>query len=238
MLVTNNWIEKKYNYFNKKLFDNKLPDIRFKVSKTKHAWGKAKYTIDYKNNRLYNFEIQISNYYDSPEDVKERVLIHEMIHIADYHFHPEHFISVYGRPKYNAHGKVFFMKEVERIKKLGYDISPRVSTDDMKASSLTEYAKTHESKIISNKVTMLVKGDLATVLYLVNRKDNWLLDKVLEKPHHSIGKLERVSLYNADEDIVNTYTTSVRRGNGYYIDDEERFLAKHNITCEKVINIK
>ena len=92
MLVTRNWIEKNYNKFNQELWNGMLPNINFVVSRASKTWGCAYYKFDWKNDTIIPEKIAISNYYDSPENVKIQTLLHEMIHIADYTFHPEQVI--------------------------------------------------------------------------------------------------------------------------------------------------
>jgi hypothetical protein len=144
MLVTKQWIEKNYNKFNDELFGGRLPNIKFKVNKTCKSWGLASYLFDYKNDTIIPESITISNYYDSPEYVKIQTLLHEMIHIADYTFNPEHFVQnhkpVSGH-KYNAHG-FWFMKECRRINAYGiHKVDNHVTKEEEKASTLSEKAR-------------------------------------------------------------------------------------------------
>lgn len=140
MLVDIKWIEYNFKKFNRMLWNEALPTPTFKTSMAKRTWGRASYRIDRKNNRLYDFEIKISNYYDSPEWVKQNTLIHEMVHLADYVFHPEHFIGPRAR-WYNAHGWEFFLKEADRIKEFGWDIAKKVTTEEVNVSCLSEKAQ-------------------------------------------------------------------------------------------------
>lgn len=139
MLVTVSWIYKNYNRFNELYFGNMLPNIDFKISRSKKTWGYASYKFDYPNDTVIPCEIVISNYFDSPEEVKLNTLLHEMIHIADYTFNPQHFIRnhkpVHGR-SYDAHGW-WFRKECERMKEYGWDIQKYVSEEAKQISSLS-----------------------------------------------------------------------------------------------------
>ena len=140
MIVDIKWIEYNFRKFNRLLWNESLPTPSFKTSMAKRTWGRASYRIDKKNNCLKDFEIKISNYYDSPEWVKQNTLIHEMVHLADYVFHPEHFIGPRAR-WYNAHGWEFFLKEADRIKEFGWDIAKKVTDEEEKVSSLSEKAR-------------------------------------------------------------------------------------------------
>ena len=138
MLVDINWIKDNYMKYNEKYWNCELPIPKFRVTMAKTCWGRASYLINRKTKTLYSFTLSISNYMDSPEDVKLNTLLHEMIHIADYHYHPEHFIS---RRRYNAHGWEFFIPEAKRINKDGFKISPKVTEAEEKASVLSKEAK-------------------------------------------------------------------------------------------------
>ena len=54
MIVTTSWIEYNYNKFNKLYFGNTLPNISFKTSNTKKAWGYATYKYDFINGQKDN----------------------------------------------------------------------------------------------------------------------------------------------------------------------------------------
>lgn len=150
MIVTVEWIEKHYNKFNQLYFGGTLPRIVFKTSRTKKSWGYATYKYDLKNSTVIPESIVISNYYDSPEDVKIQTLLHEMIHIEDYFWHPEHFIRN-GRPisghYYNAHG-IWFRNEARRIsEESGYTVTHHVTKDEESRSTLSNNSK----RLIDNK---------------------------------------------------------------------------------------
>lgn len=78
----------------------------------------------------------------------ENVVLHEMVHIADYVFHPEHFDHVYsgsrweiidrniGR-RYDAHGDTFFMKEAQRLSSYGREVNKRVTSGENATSSVS-----------------------------------------------------------------------------------------------------
>lgn len=144
MIVTIEWMSSKYDEFNQKYWNGELPQIGFKISKSSKTWGFASYKLDADlSRRRYQsvtpISITLSNYYDSDEWVKENVMLHEMIHIADYHFHPEHFLwngrKVRG---YDAHGFEFFIKEARRLSKDGWKIEKYVSEEEKGASNVSD----------------------------------------------------------------------------------------------------
>jgi len=140
MLVTLDWMHYNYYKFNKEYFGDLLPAIEFKISRSKKMWGFAEFIYDYTNSTVIPDSITMSNYYDSPEEVKLNTLLHEMIHIADYTFNPHHFIKnhkpVSGH-SYDAHGW-WFKQECERLKKYGWDIQKHVSEESQAISSLSK----------------------------------------------------------------------------------------------------
>ena len=146
MLVTTKWMAEKYAYFNNKYWNGQLPGISFSISNSRKTWGFAtyRYILDDSRRKIKDVEplsITLSNYYDSPEEIKETTLLHEMIHIADYFFHPEHFINLRrtGRDKkYDAHGPVFFMKEAQRLAADGWEIQKYVTMEARSVSTLSD----------------------------------------------------------------------------------------------------
>lgn len=158
MLVTTSWIEKNYNKFNNLYFCGTLPRIEFKTSRSKHTWGFASYKYDFANSTIIPLSITLSNYYDSPEEIKIQTLLHEMIHIEDYMWHPEHFIKnskkITGH-YYDAHG-YWFQQEAKRItKESGYQIAKHVTKEEIGRSCLSERSqnimnnKTKDARIIA-----------------------------------------------------------------------------------------
>lgn len=174
MLVTVDWIKKNYKKFNKMYFENKLPNIEFKVSRAKDTWGYASFKYVYENKILKTIQptcITISNYYDSPEEVKLTTLLHEMIHIEDYTLCPEHYVR-YGRRRsghsYDAHGW-WFKSECERLKEFGWEIEKYVTKEEISVSELSSSAKNNLAKkkdealaciVSSEKMIYIIKTDI------------------------------------------------------------------------------
>ena len=191
MLVTVHWIEKNYIKFNDEYFGGRLPMIKFKVSRAKHTWGYASYIRDYRNSTIVPECITISNYYDSPEEVKMTTLLHEMIHIEDYTFHPEHYMrngrKITGHV-YDAHGW-WFKEECKRLKKYGWDIEKYVTEEEKSVSTLSKNAKINLKNkktnalacvISSSKNVFVVKTDVNKINAIKNsinkiRERNWIV---------------------------------------------------------------
>ena len=167
MIVTKKWIQEKYDLFNSKYWNGELPPIEFKTNMGKKAWGYASYEYIINENRtriesIRPISITMSNYFDSPEEVKMATLLHEMIHIADYHFNPEHFINASRtnkNRKYDAHGPVFFMKEANRLKAYGWDINKTVTKEEVDISKYSDSTMKKLERIASKGYAVLIADD-------------------------------------------------------------------------------
>lgn len=147
MIVDKKWMTIKYHEFNKKYFNGQLPtEIVFKTNTRVDRWGFAQCKFQYNSisNKVvtYDYAISMSNAYDSPEEIKENTLIHEMIHILDYKLHPEYYVykdyrGWHKRKGYDAHGPLFFMKEAQRLSQYGLNIQRLVQAEEIDASQMT-----------------------------------------------------------------------------------------------------
>lgn len=184
MLVTVSWIQKNYEKFNELYFGNTLPMIQFKISRSSHTWGYASFKYDWRNSTIIPTMITISNYYDSPEEVKLTTLLHEMIHIEDYTFHPEHFIKngrkVNGH-HYDAHGW-WFKEECRRLKEFGWDIEKYVTQEEKNVSHLSE----RSIACLENKKSKA----LVCVIYGTN--SNWICKTDINKINTVIDTVNRI----------------------------------------------
>lgn len=199
MLVTKEWISENYNKFNKLYWNNKLPhDLEFKVSRAKRTWGFAGFIYDYPNNTIIPKELVISNYYDSPEEVKLHTLLHEMIHIADYTFHPEHYIMnhkpVHGK-YYDAHG-YWFLKEAARINKFGWHVSNIITNEEIKASRLSKKSQKEENIKKANAIICVVYGTKCNFYFKTDVNKIEKVKKTIDKyTFINIGEIKKVKYY-------------------------------------------
>lgn len=159
MLVDVEWISRNYDYFNNLFWNGELPICSFATNNASRRWGFASARMNMFDGRMFDFHITLSNYFDSPEEVKQNTLIHEMIHIADYYFHPEHFIG--RRRKYDSHGPEFFLVEAARIAPYGFDIQKYVSEEEKSLSQLNATTKKRmETKALAGTpIGLYRKGD-------------------------------------------------------------------------------
>lgn len=207
MLVTVDWIRKNYHKFNTLYWGGNLPhNLKFKISRAKRSWGFAAFKYDYPNNTIIPTELIISNYYDSPEDVKISTLLHEMIHVADYTFHPEHFIKnhkpVHGR-SYNAHGW-WFLKECERLRKYGWNVNPRVTQKEQSISKLSSATKKNLENKKSNTLACVIKSDKMAFVF---KTDTYKVENV-NKTIKQIGNYNWKNFLKGNIESISYYKTS------------------------------
>lgn len=156
MLVTISWMKKNYDKYNTLYFNGKLPEIDFKISRSKKTWGYASYRW-FRTGIVKPLDITMSNYYDSPEEVKLTTLLHEMIHIYDYTINPHHYVRNGRKVRYDAHGW-WFKSECDRLKKFGWDIEKYVTEEEKAVSSLTAHSAALEKAKQDNALLCVIVG--------------------------------------------------------------------------------
>lgn len=240
MIVTTSWIEYNYNKFNKLYFGNTLPNISFKTSNTKKAWGYATYKYDFINSTIIPLSITISNYYDSPEDVKIQTLLHEMIHIEDYFWHPEHFIrngkKVSGN-YYNAHGS-WFKNEANRItKESGYKITNHVSREDVGRSCLS----VHAQKLLDNKIKdariIVVSNNIS---YWIFKTDIYKINTVINLIKNQFPNMKKITEYTTNNSSLASFRSCNTRLSGWCYSKQGmmNFAEKYQFTTIRSYSIK
>ena len=220
MLVTIDWIKKKYNDFNARYFNNELPkNLVFKLSKSKNTWGYAAFKYDWKNSTIIPLSITLSNYYDSPERVKQNTLLHEMIHILDYTLNPNHFISN-GRKVtkrcYDAHG-YWFMKQANRLNELGWEVAKHVTRDEIKQSTLSPSAKRKENKQLKDGIVCVITGDRYSWMIKTNTSNIHTLLNTINKISWGciIGWVKSIKTYTFNDVYLANVRNSSRRCRGW-----------------------
>ena len=239
MLVTTTWIAKNYDKFNELYFGGILPPIKFKVNRSKNSWGYAGFRYDYKNNVVIPTCIIISNYYDSPEEVKIQTLLHEMIHIEDYFWHPEHFVKNHrpvSKRYYDAHG-YWFKEEAKRIsEESGYKVANKVTKEEFSASSLSERSLRNETNKINNALICTVIGDDGTIFYF--KTDIYkvsYLHKTLSKIRWSkFNRIKKVKFYKFDSPEYATMRSCEKSLRGWYTNKMGLMTFLKNIKATEV----
>lgn len=225
MVVTTSWISKHYDKFNDLYFGGMLPSIQFKVNRSKNSWGMASFRYDWVNGTIIPTCITISNYYDSPEDVKIQTLLHEMIHIEDYFWHPEHFIKngrkVTGHT-YDAHG-YWFKEEAKRLsKESGYKITNHVTKEEMNSSKLSKTAERNIANKIDNAIIGVVYGTNGYNFYF--KTDVWKvkdMKKTINSYYfHKIGSVRKVKFYTFENESLASMRSCGKRLRGWFLNNE------------------
>lgn len=235
MIVTTSWIEYNYNKFNKLYFGDTLPSISFNTSRSKKTWGYASYKYDFINSTIIPLSITISNYYDSPEDVKIQTLLHEMIHIEDYFWHPEHFIrngKKISKHYYDAHGS-WFMNEANRItKESGYKIANHVTHEEIGRSCLS----VRSQALVNRKINigrMVVVCDGHT--YWMFKTDIYKIENVKRLIRRQLPTFTRIVEYTFDNESLSARRSCNTRLSGWHYSKQGmmNFAEKYKFTTVK-----
>ena len=127
MIVTVEWMEKWFRFFDDEYFGGKLPTPELGVTRAKTRLGQMAYkrATRWGRTKLYDFKISMSTYYDMTEKQAKSVLLHEMIH---------YIIGYIGLKDTSSHGLVFrgLMDKLNRT--YGWDIRVMTSTKGWKVS--------------------------------------------------------------------------------------------------------
>lgn len=224
MIVTTAWIEKNYNKFNNLYWNGMLPKIGFKTSRSRNAWGFASFRYDFRNDTIIPLTITMSNYYDSPENVKIQTLLHEMIHIADYTFHPEHFIrngrKVSAR-SYDAHG-YWFNTEAQRLsKESGYKIATHVTKEEFGCSKLSESTIRAQENKKNNAIICVVYGTSGTNFYFKTDiyKIKLMKATIQSYTFYRIGEIKTVKYYTFKNDGLANMRSCGKSLRGWFLDN-------------------
>jgi len=240
MIVTTAWIEKNYNKFNKLYWDGLLPNIKFKVSRGQHIWGFASYKYDWANNTIIPMSITISNYYDSDEVVKIQTLLHEMIHIADYTFHPDHYIRNHrkvSRREYDAHGR-YFIGEARRISMAsGYKITNRVTKEEMGMSKLSDNSVRLLENKKNNAILCVIYGTSGINFYF--KTDIYKLGTIKKTiksyNFYYIGNINKIKYYTFDDNNLVKLRSCGKKLRGWFINDNQLVKKLKDIKAKEYI---
>lgn len=242
MLVTVDWLTTNYDRCNKLYFGGALPKVKMKVGRSKYNWGYASYKIY--NGVIYPLSITLSNYYESPEDVKLNTLIHEMIHIKDYVEHPEHFVR--GRRinrSYDAHGS-WFLSECNRLKQYGFDIAAHVTKEEEACSTLSKSAMINEANKKKDALVCVISGERYNWMFKTSRQNLSTALKSAVKYNWSrlCGNITGIKLYSFSNDQLALIRSVATKLNGwkYSHTDLEKRLKEINAieitTLKKSLN--
>lgn len=152
MLYTPEWIKQKYDECNEKYFNNKLPVIQMneiEIMTCKNPWGRGGCKRFEKNPSTGEYEargvvLKLSNYYDTPENEKLEILVHEMCHIYEYFCEPKYYIRARfinrrwdsNHPKH-GHGLVFY-EQARRLSQYGFHVERYISKDTQDIATVSD----------------------------------------------------------------------------------------------------
>lgn len=130
MTVTTAYIQGKFDEFNTRFFDGKLPPLPIRLSNARTFLGQLAYKR--KRNLLgrevkYDFVLKISTCVDLPEEEVEDTIIHEMIH---------YYIGVNQLRDTSAHGQLFrrIMNEINEKGGRHITVSYKLSKEQREAA--------------------------------------------------------------------------------------------------------
>ena len=182
MIPTIDFITNKFNVFNKEYFDNSLPLPNFALiqSKTKLGEFVACRRYDMFGLPFVKSTINISTFYDRPEDQISTTIIHEMIH---------YYIHYRGIEDTSSHGKEWKKIANEINKKGGWDITRTSSTDGCDVNS--DIVRNH--KKVSEITFMSFERGNTWYSFLVSKPNVEMFQSYLEKNFTNIviGTVDR-----------------------------------------------
>jgi len=223
MLVTLDWIHYHYYKFNKEYFGDLLPCIEFKISHSKKTWGYASFKYDFPNDTIIPSAITMSNYYDSPEEVKLNTLLHEMIHIADYTFNPHHFIrnhkKVHGR-SYDAHG-YWFQSEAKRIDKFGWKITKYITKEEQQVSKLSVNSKKCLDRKKDIALICVLRGSTGMNFYFKTdiNKVKMIPSTIKKYKFFYIGEVRKIEYYTFDNNELASRRSCGKKLFGWHLNN-------------------
>lgn len=186
------YIQKRYNEFNKKYFNDELPIVPLELGKRKTCWGcvKSVYSyITYENKVIY---LLISTTFSRSECDYCETLLHEMIHVYQ-------LLILKNR---GGHGSDFKQK-MNEINKFGWEVKTSGDSLDMENASIPDDLV---KKYKRHNYIFVYNDGKSTPLLCMTSKDNVY--------RYSLHK-DRITFYeilNLNKDLANlpTCRTSVR----------------------------
>ncbi len=128
MIPTQEYLEERFDTFNRMCFDGALPRIPIRLSRAHTFLGRLQYkpVRDWRGRivRREDFVLRISTRFDLPEAEVEDTLIHEMIH---------YFIAWKGLKDTSTHGRLFreMMKEINEQHGRHITISHKTTPEEL-----------------------------------------------------------------------------------------------------------
>ena len=195
MKPSREWLEKKFEEFNIRMFGGRLPMPLILLSDASSYLGQCKSKIRKKpdgSTEHYDFQLRFNITYDLPEPVLEDTVIHEMIH---------YFIMIHGLKDTSPHGRIFksIMQSINTAHGRNLTITHRVSSEE-KAAAKSAKPTWHVIAVIK-----LVSG--VTGVKVLPRN----IPRILEFYNKiiSIRDVKEARLFLHDNPFFNQFPTSV-----------------------------
>ena len=179
---TKKFLKNGYDMLNEKLFNNRLPsDFEFKIEHglKDNAAGHTYANDNKKEGEFVIDGVSLNGTLMMTIHSWLETILHEMIHVMDFKFHPEHFVDARktGVP-YDEH-KGWFMKQANKFKNKGFNVektlksSWETSVDDddikVKNSSFT-YLKISHHPLGWDEILKIDSSDKSNVMSILKNK--------------------------------------------------------------------
>ena len=124
MIVTKEWMENRFEIFNRQYFQGQLPKPGFTLSRARTQLGQCRCRYKkrglWQRNKLESCVIALSTYYDMEEREACNVLLHEMIH---------YYIAHNQLKDTSAHGRLFRQIAQSLNARWGWQVSVKTSVE-------------------------------------------------------------------------------------------------------------
>ena len=221
---TKKFLKNGYDMLNEKLFNNRLPsDFEFKIEHglKDNAAGHTYANDNKKEGEFVIDGVSLNGTLMMTIHSWLETILHEMIHVMDFKFHPEHFVDARktGVP-YDEH-KGWFMKQANKFKNKGFNVEKTlksrwetsVDDDDIKAknSSFT-YLKISHHPLGWDEILKIDSSDKSNVMSILKNKKYTHIVEIKTSNLNSVRldntKVEAnkpIMAYHADDEFNDRY---------------------------------
>lgn len=196
MIPTREWLERKFEEFNLRMFGGRLPMPMILLSEASSYLGICKSKVRrHTDGRIehYDFQLRFNITYDLPENVMEDTVIHEMIH---------YFIMLHGLQDSSPHGQIFksVMNRINAAHGRNLTVSHRVTSEQKARAKSNTRPTWHVIAVIT------MKSGVTGVKVLPR-----VIPKIVEfyKKVSGMRDVRETKLYLHDNPYFNRYPTSV-----------------------------
>ena len=219
MKATVEYVEKKFEEYNGRMFGGQLPKLPIQLTDEAGALGKCCFfQKQLPDGRIvYNdFVLKINTRIDLPEDVVEDVIIHEMIH---------YFILLHNLNDTGPHGDIFksVMDSINATHGRKISISHKSTTE--------QQAQAVSTKAVWHVIAAIYLKSGKTGVKVLPRTINKVIDYFTEASKHR--DVERVDLYLHNNPFFNRYPTSA----AFRIHDIDADILQENLKGARALRV-